>query len=293
MFNPSTQQQAFFEWLRDAKGSALLEACAGGGKTTTILEGLRHVPSDPDAFFPPGISFLAFNKSIADTLKARCPASVNVSTFHSHGFRALKASGRLAEKLPHDFVDSGKVRKMAFNAMGDVEDVKSVVKLVGLLKSVNPHDPDFIASPIATAEKLVQHYSLEFEESKASIAMAVNLLRESARKLDSIDFDDMLWLPILFKCSFSLQDYVFVDESQDTNDIQLEILSQMGNAATRYVFVGDRYQAIYGFRGANADSMDRIKSRFNCTTLHLSVSYRCPKNVCYEARKALTSSLFQ
>ncbi len=289
MFNPSPQQEAFFNWLQHERGSCLLEACAGGGKTTTLVESLKLIPQDPDSFTPPAVSFLAFNKSIADTLKQRCPQSVNCSTFHSHGFRALKASGRLPEKLGKDFVDSGKVRKMAFRSMGgDHEDLKSVVKLVSLLKSQHPQT---INEDLA--KQLVQHYDLEFVEARSSIPEAIKLLRASCKELSVIDFDDMLFLPILFNAPFSTQDYVFVDESQDTNDIQLEMLSAMQGPDTRFVFVGDRYQAIYGFRGANADSMDRIRERFSCVSMPLSVSYRCPKLIVAEAQRALTSSLFQ
>jgi superfamily I DNA/RNA helicase len=53
----------------------------------------------------------------------------------------------------------------------------------------------------------------------------------------------------------------------------------------RIIAVGDRNQAIYGFRGAHSASMDEIKKRFNARTLPLSVSYRCPQAVVLKARE--------
>lgn len=53
----------------------------------------------------------------------------------------------------------------------------------------------------------------------------------------------------------------------------------------RIIAVGDRSQAIYGFRGAHSASMDEIEKRFQCRTLPLSVSYRCPQAVVMKARE--------
>jgi superfamily I DNA/RNA helicase len=47
----------------------------------------------------------------------------------------------------------------------------------------------------------------------------------------------------------------------------------------RLVAVGDPNQAIYGFSGADNDSLEQIKRDFDAETLPLSVTYRCPKEV--------------
>lgn len=55
----------------------------------------------------------------------------------------------------------------------------------------------------------------------------------------------------------------------------------------RLIAVGDPFQSIYGFRGADADAMERLREEFQCETLPLSVSWRCSKRVVEEARKIL------
>ena len=47
----------------------------------------------------------------------------------------------------------------------------------------------------------------------------------------------------------------------------------------RIFVVGDDKQAIYGFRGADSNSLDRLKTELNAKELGLTVTYRCPQKV--------------
>jgi superfamily I DNA/RNA helicase len=51
------------------------------------------------------------------------------------------------------------------------------------------------------------------------------------------------------------------------------------------IAVGDPAQAIYGFTGADSDSLEQIKRAFNCIEMPLTVSFRCPKAVVSFARQ--------
>jgi superfamily I DNA/RNA helicase len=204
--------------------------------------------------------------------------------------------------VPRDVkVDGGKCRKLVFNAVGnDSPDVQNIIKLVSLLKT------QLNASPEAMA---VLH-DLTFDDPRTAFRAATSVLRASNNDIRTIDFDDMLYLPVLLDCPFDHMDFIFVDEAQDTNDIQLEVIDRLckqvdgavaafardfnlptDKKATRLFFVGDSHQAIYGFRGANSDSMTKIRDRYNCIEMPLSVSFRCSQAVVAEARKALTMEL--
>lgn len=306
-FQPSPQQSDIFSAIEHADENLIVEAVAGSGKTTTIVEGTKRIPRGT-ALLAPSIVFLAFNKSIADTLQTRLPRGVQSSTFHSLGFRALKNSSI----VPRDVkVDARKCAKLVWNAMGDTEDTRAVIQLVSLAKS---RWSDNIFDSTAYYERpqfwqdIVRHHDVILDDSSRAYAVAQKVLEKSNETLDVIDFDDMLYLPVLHNAHFSFQDWIFVDEAQDTNDIQLEILERLqkpkvpiggswlhenqmtvqeGKSPTRLCAVGDPHQAIYGFRGANSDSMSRIASRFSCKTYPLSVSYRCSKAVVKEAQRYL------
>ena len=64
-FTPDKYQQAVCDFITDGEGSAIVEAVAGSGKTTTIVAAAKLIDRDAKCVF------LAFNKSIAEELKSQ------------------------------------------------------------------------------------------------------------------------------------------------------------------------------------------------------------------------------
>jgi superfamily I DNA/RNA helicase len=69
----SNKQQAVFADVASGEGHTMVDAVAGSGKTTTILEAMKSVPAGKS------VLFVAFNKSIATELAKRAPEGVDVS----------------------------------------------------------------------------------------------------------------------------------------------------------------------------------------------------------------------
>lgn len=123
--NWSKYQQAIFTAVRDTQESLLISAVAGSGKTTTIVEAIKHVPREQS------VLFCAFNKSIADTLKSRITSpNATCATLHSLGLRAWQSHIGGGAK-----VDGRKMWDLAKDQLS-WEDRRNgqVVKLVGLGK---------------------------------------------------------------------------------------------------------------------------------------------------------------
>jgi ATP-dependent exoDNAse (exonuclease V) beta subunit len=78
---------------------------------------------------------------------------------------------------------------------------------------------------------------------------------------------------------------VLVDEFQDVNLLQWKMIQKLFRKRTRFVCVGDKFQSIYSFQGADKEVFETVKSYPKTTTLPLSYSYRCPKKVVEEANK--------
>jgi DNA helicase-2/ATP-dependent DNA helicase PcrA len=88
----------------------------------------------------------------------------------------------------------------------------------------------------------------------------------------------MICFPYLFNLSCKKYDFIFVDEAQDLNSAQTDLILRSIKPNGRIIAVGDTAQAIYGFRGADTESILKLTKLLDATTLPLSISYRCPKS---------------
>lgn len=276
-FSPSPEQQLIFNSVQnDLPTSLLIKASAGSGKTTTIVHAASLLPRSHIQ------RFLAFNKSIAEELKSRLPATCEATTFHSLGFTALKNSGRRPK------VYTGKsnsiVKKLCRGPKELSTYMSAACRLIGYAK--NAGIGALIDDQVQCWKDLIEYHNLDCDGDELRlIEIARAGLTESNRCLNEVDFDDMLYLPVLLDLAFPKSSTVFVDEAQDTNAIQLDILKRLRFPTGRIIAVGDPSQAIYGFRGASSAALTNIKNAFNATILPLSVSYRCSQAVVNEARK--------
>lgn len=265
------------------------------GKTTTIVEAIRHVPSNQS------VAFLAFNKSIAEELKRRVTQpNAKCMTLHAAGFNAwrqflswdagnLEVDSRKTSKMIDALADRDEIDKeMIYTLGGEMGKLIGVAKAAGIAPKGVGFDSllGLASDDLEVWEELVEFYGLDEDKwDEDSINIARRVLAESiAQARNVIDFDDMLYMPVISGATFEKFDVVFLDEAQDVSGIQVEMVDRMRNTRTRIISVGDRHQAIYGFRGALSNSMDNIKERFDAEELPLSVSYRCPKLVVEHAQ---------
>lgn len=272
---PSPYQQAIYDAILHASDNLIIEAVAGSGKTTTIVNGIQQIDASKSRVF------LAFNKSIAEELKRR---GVPASTFHALALAGLRV------KLPMSFkIDGYKVNSIFKTIVAKElqDDLAELPRLVGLGKNYGIGVFDDLPNEADSWSRLLEYHDLNFPEGAETkvCAFAKRILEISNQNREVIDFDDMLYLNLLLDAPADTYDFVFIDEAQDTNGIQQEFLRKLDNGATRFVFVGDRHQAIYGFRGAGTESMDIIRKRFHARALPLSVSYRCPREVVTYAKQ--------
>lgn len=99
-----------------------------------------------------------------------------------------------------------------------------------------------------------------------------------------IDFDDMVRFPIIRGSITPSFDYFFLDEAQDNTPIRNELLRQMKEKGCQVIAVGDEFQAIYGFAGADSDSMNKIQEAISPVVLPMTINFRCGKNIITKAQ---------
>lgn len=270
----SPYQQNIFSAIRKPNGgNIIVKAVAGSGKSTTLVEccaltkGFSHV-------------MLAFNKAIAEELKAR---GVNGRTFHSATYGPVtKARGTPS-------VETNKLRMLCSQNLSRNDDFMYgtfICRLVGLARQ---NGVGCIApNTVQVWNAIVEHHDLELDNEGANMDRAVDLaqsLLEWSNASHLVDFDDLLYFAVKDDIALPKFDFVFVDEAQDTNAIQRIILRKMMKPTSRLIAVGDPAQAIYGFRGADSNSLNMIAEEFHARELPLTVSYRCATNVVKHAHK--------
>lgn len=298
----SKYQQAVFEDVANGDGHTVVNAVAGSGKTTTIVYAMRHVPPGKRTLF------VAFNKGIAENLKRQAPKGVEVSTLHSYGLRTITRSlGRLTiskyrvddfcrELMQRDVTaafeaeqKSGALPKSA-PAPTDREidretaDLRhQLAKTVSLAKATLASEDDQI-------DEIIDSFGIDAgnteEDRKRFISLVHELLFRCVQIDDGrIDFDDMIWLPLVRDLPQQQFDRVFVDETQDLNKAQIELTLRACRPGGRICAVGDPCQSIYAFRGADSSAVDNVVERLRAKVLPLSVCYRCAKSIVREAKK--------
>ena len=290
-FVPSEAQENYFNFIRTGKGNAILEAVAGAGKTTTILEGMAHMEGR--------VWFGVYNKKMAVEIKGKIMRHPELrgrpglysATFHSAGYSALRfAFGKRYTLEVNDKKVIRILREMA--ATTSIEEyIGAAVASVSMAKNrgIGPVTPDTDQN----WETMIENYDLSRSLPEgAKISKLIDICREALKRsndnLDVIDYDDMVYLPLVRKLKMLKHEWVMVDEAQDTNPTRRALARELLAPGGRFVAVGDPRQAIFGFTGADNDSLETLAQTFDCVRLPLTVTYRCPKAVVREAQKIVS-----
>ena len=283
---PTVQQNAFFQEVQNGNTSILLEAVAGSGKTTSIMGCLPYTGNKT-------VKICAFNKSIAEEINTKLKKEgydfrkASAGTVHSIGFGALR-------KLLGDVkIDAKKVRSLVDDLYEDFahedreELLNSVVKMVGLAKQAGI-GPIYRIDDDQKWYDMMDHFEVINSDKIDPVLlkdMSVRVLNLSNKTRTVVDFDDMIYLPLLLKARFWQSDIVIVDEAQDLNETRRALVMAIVKPGGRVFVVGDRRQAIYGFTGADSNSLDLMQQITKAKRMPLSVCFRCDKDIVSFAQK--------
>lgn len=273
--NPTPQQSAFISEVRETSTNISLQAVAGAGKTTTLVQAAQAVPNTTALA-------VAFNKKTADELQKRFPANFLVKTMNALGHAAWgKQLGRRLD------LDAQKISSLAQEVCGGRKEMWQTPGLHRLLdlarlNEFTPEAPDDAWFALGEQYDIIdpdcEHIALYPERCRKILAQSISMAWQG-----TIDFVDQLYMPIAFGAPFARYPLVMVDEAQDLSPIQQKMIRRA--AAQRLIIVGDPAQSIYGFAGATTDGMGVFARDFEMKEMPLTFSFRCPKLVVREAQR--------
>jgi DNA helicase-2/ATP-dependent DNA helicase PcrA len=270
-----------------SEGPLLVLAGAGSGKTRVLTTKVAYLILELGVS-PSSILAITFTNKAAKEMKERIISmignigyQIQISTFHSFGLMIIRENYSMLG-LDKNFT------------ILDSDDSNTIIKKICKDKGLDPkvYNPKMIKNKISSAKnelldsKGYSKYAFtEFEEEVVSI---YEKYEEKLRLSNSLDFDDLLMLPIkLFKSHPEILQkyqerfkYVLVDEYQDTNEAQY-ILTKMISAKYKNIcVVGDNDQSIYAFRGANYKNILNFEADYkNPSVIMLEENYRSTKNI--------------
>lgn len=275
--------------LRTGRDLVIL-ARAGTGKTNTLVEAtIRFCRANPKA----RVLTCAFNKRNATELEAKLRAAgldwkqAAARTLNSAGLATCKKAWGKAVQ-----VDARKGRTIAKRLAAEYELVTGpdapqglagkIAKLATMAK-ITLTDPLNTAAMVGLCNKFA--IADEQEEVAVLVTLAGTAMDEAADDRMVVDFDDQLWFPDRFNLDPWKHDLVVVDEAQDMNASQLALARKSVKRGGRLIAIGDDRQAIYGWRGADSDFLDRMVDELNAVTLPLPRTYRCGHAIVAEAQR--------
>lgn len=287
VFIPSKYQQDIFDFIEHGVGNLVIDASAGSAKTTTLIHSLKLIPKEKK------VLFCAFNKDIVTELKKKIKKikeieNADIKTMHSLGYLMIQRNLNNYKLL----INENKYRQFVFNNLNSLTSInpfkygkKDGLKWIDNVCSLINYMRYNIAESDSEIIELINKHEIDLISDE--IYAAKEALEWGKEHLDEVDYTDMVWLPYVLNMKpLGLQyDFIFVDESQDISIIQRQLILKCQKMGTRFIFAGDKNQAIYAFSSASPESFDELKSLPNTISLPLPISYRCAKNIVEFAKK--------
>lgn len=310
------EQQQIFDFVQTGQGHGIIDAVAGAGKTTTIMECARYVEDQRQ------VLFCAFNNSIAAEIARKFYRKgmhgVTVKTIHALGRQILKSNNstgvsiKLENRKYRTLLNSKElqptlkpyydriIRLNGLNPEAIFDDrqkfaVKNLIARIHnrLLDINQKYRATLTKETLADFRALVIHFGIfnsievqssNFQKELLCYYECTKILLKAGNDLSErkmiIDFTDMLYLPYHWGLSpVTRFDFLFIDECQDLSKAQFAVAAKYGKRGGRILAVGDPRQSIYGFTGADIDSFERVRQFTKATQLPLTTCFRCPRRV--------------
>lgn len=279
-------------------GPLLIIAGAGAGKTKTLTTKIAYLIEE-SITTPYNILAITFTNKAAKEMKDRlgvliCDLAkkVQVSTFHSFGLKLLKENYNLLG-YDRNFV--------IMDSDDSLTVVKKIIKDLGYDPKI--YNPKAIRNKISSCKnemisaKAYERFAVSDYEQV--VHKVYEKYEQKLRQNNSVDFDDLLLLPIqLFrenpdtlKKYQDLYQYILIDEYQDTNQAQYILTKMISEKNRRITCVGDDSQSIYSFRGANYKNILNFEKDYpDAKIILLEQNYRSTSTILDAANQVIKNN---
>lgn len=295
------EQEDIFEYVKTGILNVLIEAVAGAGKTTTLIECVKRIIEFHGS--DKRILLLAHNKSTRDTLQEKINKKLEKDGLDGSNIKVFTLHG-LAWRLYREHYDE----KPEINDDKYKMYISQNINEIGTESylSLNNNDKMIYRGNLLELINIGRHYLKSGEKELRKLSkkleiplisdechMVANILKWGKENRDIVDFQDLLWYPyeLGYYSKLYTADYIFLDEAQDASIAQQEIITRCMKRNTRLIAFGDTDQTINSWCGSDINSLDNIlenegdRFRRKAKPMPLTTNYRCGKKIIEYAKR--------
>ena len=271
-------------------GPLLILAGAGSGKTKALTHRIAYLIAN-EGVWPEQILAVTFTNKAAREMRERLSGLLGqentrtfmpwMGTFHGICVRLLRIDGE-AVGVPRNFI------------IYDEDDRQGLIKQAMKQLSVSDKEikPRTISSAVSNAKNELVTPD-EFESTaqfpyQKTIAKVYRQYEKMRREAGALDFDDLLIETVrLFRDHSTVRTkwrdkftHILIDEYQDTNAAQYALIKLLVNNQQNIAVVGDDWQSIYSWRGADFTNILNFERDFpGATVIKLEQNYRSTASI--------------
>ena len=288
------------EAVETLEGPVLILAGAGSGKTKTLTHRIANLIAN--GVNPYEILALTFTNKAAREMRERLAKLLDMEntfsfmpwmgTFHAICVKILR-------------IESDNVGLSKNFVIYDTDDRLALIKKA--MKELHVNDktvkPKACEAAISKAknegEDPDEMLAKAFYPNQKQIAEVYERYEDMRQKADAVDFDDLLvYVAKLFRQRKDVREkwqrkfrHILIDEYQDTNHVQYEIVKLLVNEQRNICCVGDDWQSIYSWRGADFTNILNFERDFpGAKVIKLEQNYRSTQNILDAAQKVITKN---
>ena len=298
--------EAQAEAVKTLSGPILILAGAGSGKTKTLTHRIANLIAH--GVRAEEILAVTFTNKAAKEMRERL-------------WKLIEENNENFVVLPRNFMPyTGtfhgicvKILRMEAEIVGldknfviyDSEDQVSLVKRI--IKNLKINDKSLKPKSISAVISKAKNEGMNADEYEASvyyqnqkkIAQIFREYEKEKRKIGALDFDDLLLFTLkLFRENLEVREkwrkrfkHILIDEYQDTNNVQYRLIKLLINDERNICVVGDDWQSIYSWRGADFTNILNFEKDFpGAKVVKLEQNYRSTGNILEASQKIITQN---
>ena len=285
-------------------GPVLILAGAGSGKTKTLTHRIANLISH--GITEHEILAVTFTNKAAKEMRLRLWNLVQperfdevprefmpyMGTFHSVCVRILRIENEHAG-LDKNFV--------IYDMDDQIALIKRAIKELKIDdKYLKPKSVQSIISSCKNSGETIESYeaSAVYPNQKKT-AQIFRVYERMKNEANALDFDDILLRVVeLFEKNPAIREkwqrkfkHILIDEYQDTNHIQYRLVKALVNSERNICVVGDDWQSIYSWRGADFTNILNFERDFpGAIVIKLEQNYRSTGNILKASQKVINKN---